>query len=185
MEKAFIVSKEFGFGKDLKDYCNKSNQRRKQVTSFFKLNNIQAKGFYLSGDGCCDCTFDEYEKKRIKLAIIPTIEDEHLLGEVLGKECEDKLRFLKRNSKLMKKFQQYCVDEEIIINLLRPVLWDYFKSFELEEFVRAIFSLGDVYYLKVGSENLKEDDIPEGMAPIKLSEFYIKLEEFREREGGK
>lgn len=185
MERAFIVSKEIGFGKDLKDYHKKAQHRYDKVRSFLKLHNIEATGIYLRGDGFCNCAFNEDNKNEIELAIVPTEEDENLLKGILGKEYEEGLRFLRRNSKIMREFQQYCVDEKIIINLNKPDLWDYFKSFRFEKYSRAIFRLDDVYYLKVSSELLKEDDIPKGMTPIKLSEYYTKLEEFQAKEGNK
>lgn len=182
MERAFIVSKEVGFGKELKDYYKKAQHRYDKVISFLRIHNIEAKCIYLCGDGFCNCAFDENYKNEISLGIVPTKEDTHLLKGILGKECEEGLRFLRRNSKIMREFQQYCVDEKIIINLNKPDLWDYFESFQFKRHHRAIFGLDGVYYLKVSSEFLKEDDIPEGMTPIKLSEYYAKLEEFQEKE---
>lgn len=183
MERAFIVSKDVGYGKALQRYCNIGKDRYDKVIDFLRVHSIQATGFHLGGDGVCNCSFSNYNKDNIQLAIVPTKEDEHLLGGILlSKVHNEGLRYLRRNSKLMREFQQYCVDEEIIINHHKPDLWDYFKSFSFERYSSQRFGLNDVFYLKVDCDSLTEDDTPEGMTAIKLSEYYTKLEEFQANE---
>jgi hypothetical protein len=99
---------------------------------------------------------------------------------MLRKENNYGLCPFKKKSKINKEFQNYCIETQIIINLSEPYLRDYLKSLDYGRYSRSLFKHEDVWYLKVISDYLKDDDIPEGFTEIKLSEFYRIAEEIKE-----
>lgn len=184
MERAFYITKESKYYKDLNRYIEMTKNQKSQVFKFLEENNIQAEKYYVRGDGMCNCPFGEFDKDDIRLYIIPTENDLQTIGKQLCRVVNDNgLCQFRANSKISKKFAQYCVDNEVIINILELDLRDYLKSINWMGYSQRKFPWKDGYYLKVTSDLLKEDDNPEGFVPIKLSEFYKALEEFKIEKG--
>lgn len=180
MEKSFIVNKESQYHKDIDKYIELSKQQSEFVEIFCKEHNIEAKEFCVGGDGLMNRPFEDWYKDDIKFSIIPTENDLNNHSKMLRKPDSYGLCTFKKKSKLAKIFAQRCVDEKIIINLYSYRISDYFKSLSYHGCNYSRFVLDDIMYLKVKSDYLKEDDIPEGFIEIKNSEFYKKLEEFEE-----
>ncbi|MGL6184758.1 MAG: hypothetical protein ACRC1T_05200 [Clostridium chrysemydis] len=183
MERAFIATKESDYYKALEKYFEIDETRKTFVKRFFKDKNIEADKYYFGGDGICGTPFNECNKKEINLAIIPTKNDEIAFCKMLGKPSVEGLRFFRKNYKLLKEFQQECVENEIIINNSKPDLRNYFKSLGWHALNYCHIPCDEGYYLRINSKYLKEDDIPNGMIPIKLSEFYKYQEEYEVKEG--
>lgn len=180
MERAFLVTKESKYYKDLEEYFNMVNEQKEFVKEFFKNNNINAEEYNVGGNGGCNSPFGEYSKKDIFLRIVPTEDDLRLYEKQLTKADQYNLRRFKSNSKIGKLFAQECIDNEVIINILSLDLRDYLTSIGWYRYSFQRIPCEEVYYLKVVSDFLKEDDVPLGFTPIKLSEFYKKLEEYKE-----
>lgn len=178
MERAFLATKESQYYKDLENYFKMLKEQNKFINKFFKENNISAEQYRVRGNGWCNVYFEEYDKKDINLYIVPTENDLKLYAKQLTKPNENGLCKFRNNSKIGKLFAQECVDNKVIINILSLDLRDYLKSLDWGRysFQRVPSEVG--YYLKVSSDFLKEDDIPEGFIPIKLSEFYKIKEEY-------
>lgn len=180
MERAFLVTKESKYYKDLEEYLNMVNEQKKFINKFFKNNNINAKKYNVGGNGSCNSPFSEDSKKDIFLRIVPTEEDLNLYEKQLTKADQYNLRRFKSNSKIGKLFAQECIDNKVIINILSLDLRDYFKIDWIYGYSFQRVPCQEGYYLNISSEGLKEDDNPVGFTPIKLSEFYKKLEEYKE-----
>lgn len=180
MERAFLVTKESKYYKDLEEYINMVNRQKKFVKDFFKNNNINAEEYVIRGDGSCNCPFGEYDSKEIQLSIVPSKEDLDLYKKQLTKIDNRGLCRFKANSKIAKLFAQECIENEVIINILSLDLRDYFKIDWIYGYSFQRVPCQEGYYLNISSEGLKEDDNPVGFMPIKLSEFYKKLEEYKE-----
>lgn len=180
MQRAFLVTKESKYYKDLEEYLNMVNEQKKFINKFFKNNNINAKKYNVGGNGSCNSPFSEDSKKDIFLRIVPTEEDLNLYEKQLTKADQYNLRRFKSNSKIGKLFAQECIDNKVIINILSLDLRDYFKIDWIYGYSFQRVPCQEGYYLNISSEGLKEDDNPVGFTPIKLSEFYKKLEEYKE-----
>lgn len=180
MQRAFLVTKESKYYKDLEEYLNMVNEQKKFINKFFKNNNINAKEYNVGGNGSCNSPFSEDSKKDIFLRIVPTEEDLNLYEKQLTKADQYNLRRFKSNSKIGKLFAQECIDNKVIINILSLDLRDYFKIDWIYGYSFQRVPCQEGYYLNISSEGLKEDDNPVGFTPIKLSEFYKKLEEYKE-----
>ena len=125
----------------------------------------------------CNCSFDDFDKVGIRLYIVPTEADILKFGSNLFKPNSDGSTSFRKGCKVLKAFQQYCVDNEVIINIYQPDLRDYLKSIDWAGYRRELTVCEDGYYLKVQSELLKEDDNPEGFIPMKLSDYYAAIGE--------
>ncbi|BAO04768.1 uncharacterized protein CBO05P1_049 [Clostridium botulinum B str. Osaka05] len=184
MEKTYIAQKSSEYYQDLQKYIQNSKEQSKLVFNFLDKNNIEAQRYYLCGDGACDKPFSEEDKKDISLSIIPTDEDKEKLNKQLCKPDQYDLCSFKKNSKIGKEFAQYCIDNKIIINLLKPRIGDYFESkspnnLSLGGYRLSQFEMEDKLYVKLDSHKINEETkTPKGFLEIKLSEFYKKLEEF-------
>lgn len=181
MERSFRVSEQNDFYKNMDKYYEMVNHQKQLVGEFLKENGIQSTLYRVLGDGFCNIPFKEKDKKDIRLGIVPTEEDVNTYDKVLCKPMSKGLRIFKTNSKIGKLFADFAVENEIVINILSVDIRDYFKSLEwYNRCSQESFKFKDYYYLKINSEDLKEDDIPEGMEVIKTSEFYEIMEEFQE-----
>lgn len=176
MERAFLVTKESQYYKDIQKYIDIVNEQKQHVSKFTKIMDIEAKEYAISGNGCCNCPFDEDNKSEINFYIVPTDNDKIKFKNQLLKEEISGLRRFNKRGKVSKEFQQYCVDNKVIINMFQPDLRDYLKSIDWVGYKRQMVKCDQGYYLKVESELLKENDNPKGFIPIKISEFYEALE---------
>ena len=180
MEKAFRIESNAKYYIDLEKYIANADQQRKLVDNFCKSKGIESTRYRVGGDGFVNKPFEEHEKEDIGLDIIPTEKDKENFGKMLRKENNYGLCPFKKKSKINKDFQNYCIETQMIINLSEPYLRDYLKSLDCGRYSRSLFKHEDVWYLKVISDYLKDDDIPEGFTEIKLSEFYRIAEEIKE-----
>lgn len=178
MEKTFKIGNNAKYYIYLEKYINNANQQKELVEEFFKKRGIEAVKYKVSGDGFVNKPFKEDEKEDIILSIIPTTNDKHNFYKMLRKENDYGLCPLKKKSKVNKEFQDYCIETHMIINLSEPYLRDYFESLDCGSYTRSQFKYEDIWYLKVSSDYLKDNDIPEGFTEIKISEFYQMKEKF-------
>ena len=179
MERSFIVSKESTYREDFDKYVGMVEQQKKFINSFFNEKGITANEYKIHGNGSCNSPFKEYEKSDIRLSIVPTEEDLITYGKNLNKPNDYDLCYFKKNSKISKEFAQRCVDEQIVINIYRPRVSDYFKSLGgFRGCSRQQFEYEGKLYLKVESDSLDKDDTPKGFEEIKLSEYHLAEEEF-------
>lgn len=177
MEKAFIITKDSEYSKELDEYIDLSNQQKKFINKYFAENSIEATTYHMSGNGGVNSCFDDYEKHEISLSIEPTENDSIRFLGMLRKKNEYGLCKFKKNSSLLKDFAQRCIDEKVVINLWQPRISDYFKSIRYRGCGMTRFVLNDIMYMKIDSDYLDDKEVPDGFIEIKLSEFYIKLEE--------
>ncbi|WP_125154851.1 hypothetical protein [Clostridium rectalis] len=191
MEKFYIATRPSKYYQDLQEYIQRREKQKEFVFKFLREKGIQAKEYWLYGDGLCDIPFSEEDKKDISLSIIPTDEDKESLSKQLYKPDQYELCSFKKNSKIGKEFEQYCIDNKIIINLLKPRIGDYFKStstnnLSLGGYRLSQFELEHKLYVKLDSHKINEETkAPEGFIEIKLSEFYKKRKEVRYGKKGK
>lgn len=174
MERAFIVTKNSDYYKALNDYLKHDEINRSFIKHFFEEAGIESTQYCLKKDG--------FNQSDIYLGIIPTKNDEVKFGEILNKPTSERLRYFKKRSKFLKDFQQKCMDNKIKIINHEPNLRNYFQSLDLCSFSYCHIPCEEGYYLQLESKVLKEDDVPKGMIPIKMSEFYKYKEEYKERE---
>lgn len=178
MERAFIVSEESKYSKDIDKYYEMGEHQRKFVNEFLKEKAIEAVEYRVGGDGIVNAPFDEYDKNNIKLYIIPTESDLDVFGKMMCKPDMHGIRSFKKSSKISKEFAQRCIDNQIVVNLCGPRAGEYFKSIGFYGCSYSQFLYNNKLYLKMKSDFLKVDDTPEGFTEIRLSEFYKALEEY-------
>lgn len=178
MIKAFRFGKEHPYFKSVEEYNDKVEKQKEQVFGFLEEKGIEAHQYYLGGSGFLNQPFIPENKKAIGLGIVPTEKDLKQWNNILGKAQRSQLRYLKKNSQIMRDFQEFCIDEQVIINLSGPSPRDYFKQLGYAELSYHLIPAGDYMYLKIDSVELK-DEIPEGMEEIKLREFYRVWEDRR------
>lgn len=83
MKRAFYVTKESKYYKDLIEYIEMTKNQKLQVFKFLEENGIQAEKYYVRGDGMCNCAFNEFDKDDIRLYIMPTENDLKTIGKQL------------------------------------------------------------------------------------------------------
>lgn len=177
MERAFIVSKESEYHKELNKYFDLQEQQRKFINKYFAEKGIEANAFIIGGNGFMNCSFKQSDVQDIYLKIEATENDLNKFEKMLCKANEVGLRRFKTKSTIGKDFAQRCIDEKIIINLWEPKPRDYFKSLDCLSYGIRRFFYNDILYLKINSQLLSPFETPEGFTEIKLSEFYSALEE--------
>ncbi|APC41550.1 hypothetical protein [Clostridium estertheticum] len=178
MERSFMVTKESKYLQDLNKVIVFSEQQREFVKKFFIEEEIETSVYMMGGNGFMNCSFEEYNKKGIRLSIQPSENDLIKFCKMLCKPDENNLYAFKKSSKISKEFSQKCVNEKIVINLSGPRISDYFESLGCYGCSYSQFPNGENLYIKVESKHLKETDVVEGFIEIKLSDFYIAKEKF-------
>lgn len=180
MEKAFVATKESKYYQEKMKYNELLKQQKKDIGVFFIANGIEAKEYYIRGNGCANCAFTWFSRKSIQLKIVPEKNDLFKFSSQLRKGQEKGMWF-KSNSNISILFQDYAVENEVIINLHYPALNDYFKSLSYYGYGTHTLESDDCIYIKIDSDTLEDDDIPEGMKEIKISEFYRAIEEYESK----
>ncbi|HBB28623.1 MAG TPA: hypothetical protein DC000_05125 [Clostridiales bacterium] len=175
MERAFIVSKESKYHKELDQYCEFLKEQRVFINKFFQEKGIEAEAYRVGGSGGINCTFDEWKIKDIYLNIVPTESDIIKFDKMLCKADEHGARRFKVNCEIAKDFAQKCIDEKIVINVHEPWLRDYFKILGFRGFSFSRFEYEGKLYLKINADDIS-GNVPDGFVEIKLSEFYANQE---------
>lgn len=181
MEKYFTVSEDSSYFKDLMKCEDLEDIQRKHVKKFCEEHGITAKRYRISGTGIMNVPFKERNKKDIRLSIVPTPEDIEKFEKQLKVPMDNNLRTFKANSAVGKAFAQSCIDENIVINLRHPQIGDLFQSVRYQGASSTYFRHDGKNYLKVSSDYLKDDDVPEGVTEIKGSEFELAREALLEK----
>jgi hypothetical protein len=181
MERCFIVTKESKYFKDYNVYKEKEETQRKFINIFFNEKGIDGKHYVISGDGFVNTPFNDNSKDKIKLSVDPTENNMNKFKQMLCKPNKYGLCDFKKNSIIGKEFAQKCIDEKIIINLYKPIPRNYFKSLSYYGYRYQEFLHNEILYLKIESEYLDSNEIPEGFEEIKISEYYKIIEDLRLR----
>ena len=179
MERCFIATEKSDFFKALKKYSQLAKGQKKFINNFFKEKNIEANLYLIKGDGLVNRPFPQNDIGNIRLSIVPTENDIKKFGKILCKPNELELCAFRKSSNISTEFAQKCINEQIVINLFKPRIADYFSSlgFGIYGCTNERFFYNDKLYLKVASESLKKDDIPDGFHEIKLSKYYLTKEQ--------
>ncbi|QUH21760.1 hypothetical protein [Alkaliphilus sp. B6464] len=182
MERCFIATKESDFVRDYEKYRLLALEQRKFVDEFLNEKGIESNKFIVGGNGSFNVPFKENCKSDITLSIKPTQNDIENFGKVLKKPNKHHgLCGFKKGSNIAKEFAQKCVDNQIVVNLWRPRIGDYFDSLGFRGCRWESFICNDIFYLKVESDYLKKDDTPIGFIEIKQSKYYLVKEEFEKK----
>lgn len=177
MERCFIATNDSKYVKDCMKYNGLLWQQMEFIKSFFLEKGIESVYYDLGGDGLCGVPFEEYEKSNITLSIDPTENDRNKFGKILTKPNKHGLCSFKKNSNILKEFAQKCVEEKVIVNLWKPRVGDCFNQLGYRGYSMAQFGHNDTIYIRIESDFLEKDEIPEGFIEIKLSEYYKAKEE--------
>lgn len=184
MERAFIVTKESDYYKALERFREAERKQIELMDRFFKNKNIEANEYILSGNGKVNEPFIEKDMNSIKLGIKPSKNDFERFKGDLCKTYKYGLLYFRKNSRFMKEVQQFCIDNEVIGNLCQPSLRYMFKTRLYGTISSKRIPYEEGIYLKIECDTaITDEDVPIGVIPIKLSEFYKYQEEYEEREG--
>lgn len=180
MERYFIATKESKYLKDYNEYTEKIETQRKFINKFFEEKEIDGNKYIVGGDGRVNIPFEEWNKSKITLRIEPTENNLNKFSRMLRTSDRYGLCAFRKNSNMAKQFAKQCIDEKIVVNLYSPRIGDYFNDLCYYGCKSQHFIYTDIFYIKVDSEGLKENDTPNGFTEIKASEYYKILEEFKD-----
>lgn len=173
MVEKFYKIKNDKLDKEVVFYKNESKKRNELIISFFKTHGIEGSEYYISGNGFCNTPFEEEDKMKIILCISEENADkfaQHLKKKSI---CPRTVQF-KKSSKILKEFQQKCVEKKIIINLERIRVGEYFEELQYGGYsTDGLYEKDGDYYLKISTtkfETLTPNTT--GFEEIKGSEFY-------------
>lgn len=177
MDKFYKITNE-KLRKEIEWYRETAKAQNNFIKQFFEENNIDGTEYYLRGTGMCNCEFQEDRKTDISLSISPTSNNTERFGKDFKQSLCSGLVALKKTSKLLKKFQDGCIQNKIVINLLRVRIGDYFKELHLGGFgTEGLHEHDGAFYLKIHTDH--HDTITpehEGFEEIKGSEYYQLVE---------
>lgn len=183
MEKFYIVTSPEFLGK-VKTYKENVKRQNEFIKEFYAKKDIYGAGYFISGTGMVNAPFDEHDKKSINLYIDSCSENEERFGSQLKKERVfsdgSRLRPFRKNSAILKDFQDLCIKEQLVINLDFPMEGDYFRELLLGGYSITRFECDGNYYLRIKTDKKSITPIYEGFVEIKGSEFYAAKEK---REG--
>ena len=179
MERAFKIIVGSKVHNDFKSWVDNRERGRLFINEFFQKHNIESNPYKYCGYGYgrCNAPYREEEKHDIMLGIQPTDNDYKLFGNQLRKADKNGVVYFKKNSPILKDFQDECIKREIIINQCPIDMHDYFKSMSYTRYSRCIIPFEGTWLVKIENDYLKEEDVPDGFEPMKLSEFYKIYEE--------
>ncbi len=182
MEKSFIVTNK-KFLKEIEDFWEGEKKRNEFIKKFFTEKGIAETGYYICGNGRINAPFKDYEKGDIRLYINDCEENERKFGKQLLKprrfDDGSSMRCFRKNSAILKEFQELCIDCKIIINNRKHREGDYFKELTYGGYSVEGFESEGKYYLKMSALHDGITPMYDGFEEIKLSDFYLVLENFQ------
>lgn len=183
MEKFYII-KNKQFLKEVKDYKKNGKVRDNLIQKFFKKHGITGSKYFIGGNGFVNEPFTEDEKENICLYVEDTKEnlkkfEKQLKKPVTFKDGQSLYPF-RKNSAILKEFQQECINKKIIINLHSHREGDYFKEVLYTNQSVTRFEYENQYYLRISADVNDITPIQDGFIEIKGSEFYNALERLKE-----
>lgn len=184
MEKAFKLPVGTKLHAEYKGFFNNQREQMKLIKKFFLWNGIETTQYCLAGDGRRNVPFDKEDQSKITLGIAPIGGDLEKFGKELKKANAFGVCNFRKNSILLTGFQEFCVEEKMVVNLMEPDLSDHFDSIVVPSYVRHLIPIGEDYLLRVECDQLRDGDLPEGAESIPLSEFYRQLEILESQEKG-
>ena len=185
MEKFYIVTNP-EFLANIKAYKENVRRQNEFIKEFYAKKDIYGAGYFIHGTGSVNAPFGEHDKKSINLYIDSCPENEERFGSQLKKERVfsdgSRLRAFRKNSAILKEFQDLCIQKKLVINLDFPMEGDYFKELLLGGYSVARFEYEGKYYLKIETDKKSITPISDGFDEIKGSEFYAAKEVYLEQE---
>ncbi len=182
MEKYYIVKNE-NFQNQIK--ADKENERyqKKFMRDFFEKNGIIGNAYCLCGTGLCNTAFRDDEKENIRLHIEDNEKNNEIFGKQLKKSKIEGLKQFRKNSELLKKFQDACIEEQIIINLRGIFPGNWFEEMQFGGYRSRIFEWDGKVYLKIAKDSVENiTPLYKGFEEIRGSEFHKALESVKDAE---
>lgn len=178
MDKYYIV-KNKKILNNIAKYKDNLQKQKEFIRDFYERHGIDGSMYYISGGGDIDTPFTEENKKSITLCIEDTVVNTQKFGDELKKApLFDNMKPFKARSKILRAFQDECIEKQIVINLYGVRWGDYFTGLHLGGYNYCVFEHNDELYLSLSSTRV-DDTAPEveGFEPIKGSEFHLAKEQ--------
>ncbi len=176
MERAFKIVVGSKVHEEWTQWVETREINRLFINEFFTKYGVESNPYTFGGDGYCNVPFEEDNKNKIYLGIKPTEDDLASFGSQLCKPNNRGVSYFKKSSKILKDFQQECIDKGIVINQTPLEIQGYFKSMGYTRHRVSHVPFDDTWLVKIENDYLAADDNPEGFEPIKLSEYYTYVE---------
>ena len=157
MEKFYIVTNQ-KFLEEIEEYKKNRLRQNEFIKRFFAEKGIKGIGYHICGNGRFNIPFEESDKRDITLYIESCPENNLLFGKQLKKERTfndgSKMREFRKNSPIMKEFQDLCIKENLIIKILCWIKFiKYGPLFSWKQHIR--FTQARWYVAKTTSRILK------------------------------
>jgi hypothetical protein len=153
------------------------------IKDFFKQYNIEGMEYYIRGDGSCNTPFKECDKKNIVLYVEKYCNEEKFEEYFCKNTKLYPLVSFKKTSKLLKDFQNKCIKNNIIINLLDFRIGEYFERLQNGGYSSICFIMNGKMFVKISTNKVEIlRPTKDGFKEIKGSEFYINLEKYNNKE---
>ncbi len=186
MEKFYVVTNE-DYLKELHRDEVIEKSRREFIKDFFNRIGISGNHYYMCGNGNVNVAFKENTKSNIELYIDDIQENSEKFGNQLNKPkmfVGQSMRKFKKGCKILKQFQDECIEKEIVINACPLMCGDYFKETEMGGYSITRFKCNGKQYLRMSTNRYNSlTPCENGFEEIKGSEFFKALESVRA--GGK
>lgn len=190
MEKFYIVTNK-GFLGEIDKYIENVKNQKALVKEFFKSHGIAGEEYHVGGNGFVNCPFSEKEKSQIRLNILGCEENNTRFGKELLKpvklfcDSDVMMRAFRANSKTLKEFQDLCIERQIVINIHRVRVGDYFKELHYGGYSSSYFEYKGKMYLRVDKDVDSITPETDGFTEIKGSRYFKAKEAFEEENGDK
>lgn len=184
MEKFYIVTNQ-KFLNEIEEYKKNRLVQNNFVKRFFEGKGVKETGYYIHGNGRINIPFEERDKREIVLYVESCPENDELFVRQLTKEVifddGSKMRGFRKNSSVLKEFQDLCIKENLVINVRFHREGDYFEGNLWDGYSVNRFEYNGKYYLRMLTD--REHIIPkyDGFTEIKGSEFYLAKEKYLEK----
>ena len=182
MEKFYTVTNQ-KFLEEIEAYKKNRLSQDEFIKRFFAEKGIKETGYCIRGNGRVNTPFEERNKSEITLYVESSPENDALFASQLKKERTfndgSKMREFRKNSPILKAFQDLCIKEKLVINVYFHREGDYFKELSYGGYSVTRFEYDGNYYLKIEADQETITPVYDGFVEIKGSEFYAARERLR------
>lgn len=173
MVEKFYKIKNNRLEKEVIFFREENKKRNELIRDFFEKHGIVGTSYYMSADGLFNRSVEEYKKSGIRLCIGLENTEKFADQTIKNSICPETIQF-KKSSKILKDFQQECVNRQVVINLQCIEMGLYFKELRYGGYsTDGLHEKDGFYYLKISTS--KFDSITpaeDGFEEIKGSEYY-------------
>lgn len=183
MELAYKVKPKSDYYRHVISTLNFAKEEYMFVKDFFENHQgLACDSYVVRVMGATNTLITKENVKDLEFGI--EVNEDKLDDDVLiqfKKPNKNNVRYLKKNSKLMKEFRSLALEQKLVTNTYILTLIEFYDLYDVGRYSwHRFMNLEGELYIKLNIDNEQFNFSHDDFESIKLSEYYQKFEEYKE-----